>query len=76
VGEDVARLRREQRTDRRRQPRRWTLGPAAPSWLRRIWTERSRKVPKLSRMDLNEPDGSAKPHHRGQDEDGGAAGSV
>lgn len=27
--------------------RRWTLMPTAPGWFRRVWTERSREVPKL-----------------------------
>jgi|GEM_PF-1442384 hypothetical protein len=30
------------------QPR-WTLGPEAPAWLRRIWKENSREAPKPSR---------------------------
>jgi hypothetical protein len=38
---------------RRRPTRRWTLGAAAPNWFRRIWGERSREVPKLSRVDLD-----------------------
>jgi hypothetical protein len=37
----------------RRPVRRWTLGAAAPIWFRRIWGERSREVPRLSRVDLD-----------------------
>jgi len=41
--------RRKQTARERRQPRqRWTLGNEAPSWLRRIWRERSRETPKTS----------------------------
>jgi hypothetical protein len=32
---------------------RWTLMETAPGWFRRVWTERSREVPKLSEADLN-----------------------
>jgi hypothetical protein len=33
--------------------RRWTLNDAAPGWFRRIWTERSREVPKQQESDPN-----------------------
>jgi hypothetical protein len=39
-----------------RRPRstpRWTLNDTAPDWFRRVWTERSREVPKPSERDLN-----------------------
>jgi len=32
---------------------RWTLLATAPGWFRRVWTERSREVPKLSGEDPN-----------------------
>lgn len=31
--------------------RSWTLMATAPGWFRRVWTERSREVPKLSEGD-------------------------
>ena len=36
-----------------RPTRRWTLMATAPGWFRRVWTERSREVPKLSEGDSN-----------------------
>jgi hypothetical protein len=36
-----------------RSTRRWTLVATAPGWFRRVWTERSREVPKLSGGDPN-----------------------
>jgi len=32
--------------------RRWTLMDTAPGWFRRVWTERSREVPKPPEGDL------------------------
>ena len=32
---------------------RWTLMAAAPGWFRRIWTERSREVPKQPEAEAN-----------------------
>jgi len=32
--------------------RRWTLMNTAPGWFRRVWTERSREVPKPAEGDL------------------------
>lgn len=37
---------------RRRQGPRWTLGATAPEWLRRIWGERTREVPKISAEEM------------------------
>ena len=31
----------------------WILMGTAPDWFRRVWTERSREVPKLSEGDSN-----------------------
>ena len=31
--------------------RRWTLVDTAPGWFRRVWTERSREVPKPQEKD-------------------------
>jgi hypothetical protein len=46
--------RRKQTARGRRQSRqRWTLGNEAPTWLRRIWRERSREIPKTSALDMN-----------------------
>ncbi len=46
--------RRKQTARERRQPRqRWTLGNEAPSWLRRIWRERSRETPKTSVLNMD-----------------------
>ena len=37
----------------RRPDGRWTLGASAPDWLRRMWKERSREVPRFSEVDLS-----------------------
>jgi hypothetical protein len=50
----MARSRQTQRAPRGgRSPRRWTLGSTAPGWFREGWKGRSRKVPKLSEVELN-----------------------
>jgi hypothetical protein len=50
----MAETRAEQPTPRSPQSARyWTLNDTAPDWFRRVWTERSREVPKLSESDLN-----------------------
>ncbi len=47
-------MRAAQPASRRPQStRRWTLNVMAPAWFRRVWTERSREVPRLSERDLN-----------------------
>ena len=33
--------------------RRWTLMDTAPDWFRRVWTERSREVPKPPAREMN-----------------------
>lgn len=43
----MAEPRQELKVQRRRRPtRRWTLEEGAPEWLRRIWEEGTREVPK------------------------------
>lgn len=46
---------RQERCEREeRQPvHEWTLGAAAPEWLRRIWGERIREVPTGPKQDLS-----------------------
>ncbi len=33
--------------------RRWILGAAVPTWVRRIWRERFREVPKAPALDMD-----------------------
>jgi len=50
----MAELRRSQGTQiPRHDAQRWILGPGAPDWLRRIWQERFRTVPRAPKLDLN-----------------------